>query len=101
MVRFVHLLSATSGTITHAERRREPTATIAARPSRRKKSGRASRTHTPTDSSARYPVMKWHAIVSAKAPAARAYDSFRATARHVSAQDSGRSHIAHSCEYTP
>jgi hypothetical protein len=55
-------------------------------------------TQTPTVRIARYPVMKWHAMVNASAAAAAANRRPRVTARQVSPQATGSSHIAQSCE---
>ena len=80
-----------------ADRRRSRRARRAAR-----SRATAISTHTPTVSTARYPVMRCVAIVSASASAAGAnhFSPFE-TARHVSPHAIGRSHMPKSCVYTP
>ena len=96
-----YLESPSSGTSTHPATSAPPTPTITARIARDTNSFGVMITHTPSASTARYAVRKWHAIVSPRKSAARAYPLPREIARQVSANVRGRNHMPQSSVHTP
>src|ERR1700722_12287372 len=96
-----HFPCAISGTVTHAEATTAPTPITAALASRRARFVKQRNGRIARGMSARYPVSKWNAIVTATKNTAGSTARREVIARHVNAHAKGKAHDAHSCAHTP